>query len=105
MRRALLSVLVVLFPAVFTGCGIEDRKESEDGENESSEEEMIEVVFIAENDQAKAKPVKLGISDDTHYAIRAGLNEGQEVITGPFKVLNKTLNNEDKITVKSKKKK
>jgi HlyD family secretion protein len=85
--------------------GVEDRNESEEEENDSSEEEMIEVVFIAEDDLAIAKPVKLGISDDTHYAIQSGLNEGQEVITGPFKVLNKTLKNEDKITVKSKKKK
>jgi HlyD family secretion protein len=85
--------------------GVEDKKEPDVEEDESSEEDMIEVVFIAEDDLAVAKPVKLGISDDTHYAIRTGLNEGQEVITGPFKVLNKSLKNGDKITVKSKKKK
>ncbi|MEJ2545633.1 MAG: efflux RND transporter periplasmic adaptor subunit [Calditrichaceae bacterium] len=67
------------------------------------ESEMQEVVFVVENNKAIAKPVKLGISDDTHYAILSGINEEAEVITGPFKVLNKTLKNESLVSVKSKK--
>jgi len=82
---------------------VEDPPESED-ENTLGDEEMIEVVFIAENEEAVPKPVKLGISDDTHYSITTGVEEGQEVITGPFKVLSKSLKNGDKITVKQKKK-
>ncbi|MBN1406782.1 MAG: efflux RND transporter periplasmic adaptor subunit [Calditrichaceae bacterium] len=67
------------------------------------ESEMQEVVFVVEENRAIAKPVKLGISDDTHYAILSGINEEAEVITGPFKVLNKTLKNESLITIKSTK--
>jgi HlyD family secretion protein len=67
------------------------------------ESEMQEVVFVVENNHAVAKPVELGISDDTDYAILSGINEDAEVITGPFKVLNKTLKNEDVVTIERKK--
>jgi len=66
------------------------------------ESEMQEVVFVVEDNKAIAKPVKLGISDDTHYAILSGINEEAEVITGPFKVLNKTLKNESLVSIKKK---
>ena len=67
-------------------------------------EEMQEVVFVVENGRAVARPVKLGISDDTHYAVLSGLEGGEEVITGPFKILNKTLNDQDLVEVKKSKK-
>ncbi len=69
-------------------------------ETESSDPKMKEVVFVIENGHAQAKPVKLGISDDTHYAVLSGLNDGDQVITGPFQLLNKTLHNGDLVTVK-----
>ena len=67
------------------------------------ESKVQEVVFVVENNRAVAKPVKLGISDDTDYSILSGINEGAEVITGPFKVLNKTLKNDVLVTVKQQK--
>jgi HlyD family secretion protein len=83
---------------------VEDPPETEEDEDETKEEEMIEVVFVVENEEAFARAVKLGISDDTHYAISSGLSDSDMVITGPFKLLNKNLNTGDKVTVKSKKK-
>ncbi len=80
--------------------------DSENTEEESlgeKKEKMKEVVFIIEDGKAVIRPVKLGISDDTHYAILDGLKEGEEVITGPFRVLNKTLKNGQPVRVKSKK--
>jgi HlyD family secretion protein len=82
--------------------GVEETPE--DVEKNPGDVEMQEVVFVVEDGHAVPKPVKLGISDDTHYAILSGLTEGAEVITGPFKVLNKTLKNESLVTVKSEKK-
>ncbi|MBN2425129.1 MAG: efflux RND transporter periplasmic adaptor subunit, partial [Calditrichaceae bacterium] len=63
-----------------------------------------EVVFIVKENRAIAKPVELSISDDTHYAILSGIEEGDEVITGPFEGLNKTLNDGDLVEVKNIKK-
>jgi len=82
--------------------GVEETPE--DVEKNPGDVEMQEVVFVVEDGHAVPKPVKLGISDDTHYAILSGLTEDAEVITGPFKVLNKTLKNESLVTVKSEKK-
>jgi len=66
---------------------------------------MIEIAFVIEEDHAVARPVKLGISDDSHYAVKSGLDEEDMVITGPFKLLNKTLKNGDLVSIKEKKKK
>lgn len=45
------------------------------------------VVYLYQDGKAKAVPVSIGPSDVTHTVILAGLNEGDPVITGPFKVL------------------
>ena len=76
---------------------IEDKPEESDNKKDK---EMVEVVFVKDGAEAIAKPVKLGISDDSHYAILAGLNEGDEVVTGPFKAISKTLNSGDRINIK-----
>jgi HlyD family secretion protein len=68
------------------------------------DKEMQEVVFVVENSKAVAKPVKIGISDDTHYAILSGLEEDEEVITGPFRELNRTLKDGSLVSIKPLKK-
>jgi len=82
---------------------IKSKKKKEIAETKS-EKEMVEIVFIIKNDHTLAKPVKLGISDDTHYAVISGLEEGDMVITGPFKLLNKNLKNDELVSIKEKKK-
>ncbi len=66
---------------------------------------MKEVVFCVEDNKAVIKPLKLGISDDTYYEVISGLEVGQTVVTGPFKVLSKTLKDGDLLTVKKENKK
>ncbi len=63
-------------------------------------DKMVEVVFVEEEGKARARPVKLGISDDDYYQVISGLNEGDRVITGPFKVLSKILKDGDAVTEK-----
>jgi HlyD family secretion protein len=71
---------------------------------EGRKQDMVEVVFCVENNKAVSKPVKLGISDDTHYEILSGVEEGEEVITGPFRVLSRTLKDGDLIEYEKKEK-
>ena len=80
-----------------------EKGKPETAESEDPDRKMTEVVFVIEKDRAQAKPVKLGISDDTHYAVLHGLHDGDRVITGPFQLLNKTLHNGDLVTVKKAK--
>jgi HlyD family secretion protein len=54
------------------------------------------VVYKYADGKAKATPVKIGASDLTHTVISSGLNEGDKVIVGPYKVLEK-LKNEQKV--------
>jgi HlyD family secretion protein len=42
---------------------------------------------------AEQRKVKIGISSDTHFEIIEGLNEGEEIVTGPYKVISKDLKN------------
>ena len=37
------------------------------------------------------RPVKVGISSDTHYELLSGLNEGEEIVTGSYKAISKDL--------------
>lgn len=83
---------------------IKNDEKSQKAESDA-ESKMVEVVFIVQEDHAVPKPVKLGISDDMHYAILNGLTENDQVITGPFKLLNKDLKKGDLVSIKSKKEK
>jgi HlyD family secretion protein len=51
----------------------------------------VEVVFVLEGDRAKMVPVKIGISDDTHWEITEGLTENQEVISGGYRAIARDL--------------
>ena len=68
-------------------------------------EEKFECVFVKNGDEAKLRVVKTGIQDDTNIEIISGLKEGDEIITGPYSVVSKTLKSGDKIQVKSNEKK
>lgn len=57
----------------------------------------VEVVFVVEGDTVKQAPVKLGVSDADYYEIVSGLSEGQEIVTGNYKAVNKELEDGKKI--------
>jgi HlyD family secretion protein len=82
---------------------VREKADSLQSNNES--EKMVEVVFVVEEKKAKMKTVILGISDDTHYAILKGLESGEKVITGPFKLLSKDLKNDQLVSEKKNQKK
>jgi len=80
---------------------IEDTKETEDSQDsKKQEDEMVEVVFVVDGGEAVARQIKRGISDDSHYAILSGLQEGDKVVTGPFRAISKTLNSGDQVNIK-----
>ncbi|MBN2565701.1 MAG: efflux RND transporter periplasmic adaptor subunit [Candidatus Eisenbacteria bacterium] len=80
-----------------------DKKESEAAKDEPKgkrsdreEEDEIEGVFVVdENDQAQFVPVTSGIADELSIEVRGELEEGQRVVSGPYKVLRKLKNGED----------
>jgi len=44
----------------------------------------IEGVFLIRNGLATFVPVQVGIAGERHFEVLEGLNEGDQVITGPF---------------------
>jgi HlyD family secretion protein len=57
----------------------------------------IEVVFVMEGDHAKMVPVKIGISDDSHWEITDGLQDGQDVVSGGYRAISRDLEDGKKI--------
>jgi HlyD family secretion protein len=51
----------------------------------------IEAVFVKEGGRVRMAPVKRGVSDDAHVEILEGLQEGQAVVSGGFKAINREL--------------
>lgn len=74
------------------------KPDSDDIKPES--EEKFECVFVNNNGEAKLRVVKTGIQDDTNIEIVSGLKEGDEIITGPYNIVSKTLKSGDKIEKK-----
>jgi HlyD family secretion protein len=58
---------------------------------------QVEVVFVLEGDHVKMAPVKIGISDDNYWEITEGVTEGQEVVSGSFKVITRELEDARKV--------
>lgn len=56
-----------------------------------------EVIFVLGSEFVKMKPVKRGISDDSYVEITEGVEEGQEVVSGSYKAINRELEEGRKI--------
>ena len=56
-----------------------------------------EVIFVVEGRHVKQVPVKIGISDSDFWEITEGLSEGQEIVSGGYKAVNRELEDGKKI--------
>ncbi len=72
---------------------------SEETAHKGGREELVEVVFVVKDQAAKIVPVKTGISSDVEIEVLDGLAEGQEVVTGSYRALSKTLKDGSKVKV------
>jgi HlyD family secretion protein len=80
----------------------DDNKESDQGSND---QELKEIVFLMKDGKAVKTEVKTGISDFDRIEIISGINEGDEIISGPFLAVSKRLKDGDDVEVKKKEKK
>ncbi len=71
---------------------------SRDAKKSTIKEVIREVVFVNADGKAKMVEVKTGISDFENIEIISGLKEGDEIVSGPFLVVSKTLKDGDAIT-------
>ncbi len=63
----------------------------------------VPIVFVVENNAAKARQVKTGIQSETHIELVHGLQEGEEYVSGSYRAVSQTLQNNAPITVQNNK--
>ncbi len=75
-------------------------EEENDEMNNSADDELEEVVFVLQPDgTVKKVVVKSGIQDINYIEVLSGLKPGEEVITGPYNAISKTLKDGAKVKV------
>jgi len=55
------------------------------------------VVFLFNNGTVKSQKVTIGIQDITYIQVIDGLKEGDEVVSGPYRIVSKQLKDGDKV--------
>jgi HlyD family secretion protein len=86
------------------GEGSEESPKPKRKRTEREEEEEVEGVFVVtDEDQALFVPVKTSIADDLSIEVEGDLEEGQRVVSGPYKVL-RTLKNGTDLKIEEEKK-
>lgn len=66
--------------------------EKQQRERERADRDALQrVVFVRTGDTVKQVPVETGIGDTAHIEIRSGIKAGDEVVTGSFSVITRTL--------------
>jgi HlyD family secretion protein len=80
-----------------------DSREEEKDVVSKEKVELVEYVFLFDEGKAIMQKVKTGIQDDMYIQIIEGLNEGDEVITGPYRAVSKKLKNGDEVIKVEKK--
>jgi HlyD family secretion protein len=79
------------------------KKEDVNAEVAAAKLEVKEYIFLIKDGKAKMQEVKTGVQDNTYIQITSGVEEGQEVITGPYRAISKRLKNDDVVKVVDKK--
>ncbi len=71
--------------------------------NANGDSDIVEAVFVIQPDnKVKLLPVKTSVQDITNIEITDGIKAGDQVVTGPYDVVSKTMKNGDKVKVVSK---
>ncbi len=79
---------------------VADKNDKNTEEKNTNADELEEVVFVLQKDgSVKKVKVRTDIQDINYIEILAGLKEGDEIITGPYEVVSKTLKTTTKVKV------
>lgn len=86
----------------------EEEQDIDGGEGESKQadetvKDRKEVVFVYKDGAVEQREVKTGISDFDNIEIIAGLKKGEKVVSGPYMMVSKTMEDKEKVKVKSDK--
>lgn len=110
-----VNVVSVPIQAVTVRDFATDKPETEESENgddvpvetvASTDDDLIiksedfrKVVFKVTDGIAVRVPVETGISDNTHIQITSGVEAGDEIVIGSYRILSRSLEDQDKVSV------
>lgn len=83
----------------------DDEKTEAERRREESSGTKAEVVFVFRDGKVEMRKVKTGIADFEQVEIREGLKEGEQIVSGPFTAITKTLQSGDEVKLRTKGKK
>lgn len=69
----------------------DDSENTSDDENTAQRDEKQEVVFVFADGRVMKTEVETGIQDNNSIEILKGIKEGDEVVTAPYTIINRTL--------------
>lgn len=73
------------------------RNTAKDTDDKTEKTIMKEYVFVVEGNKAQLRAVETGLQDNTYIQILKGLESDEQVVTGPYRAVSKTLRNGDEI--------
>jgi HlyD family secretion protein len=76
-----------------SGTDMKKPESPSDQADKIADENMKEVVFLFENGKTRMVEVKTGIQDNNFIQIISGISAGQDVVSGPYSAVSKTLAN------------
>jgi len=80
--------------------------EKQQRERERADRDSLQrIVFVKQGDTVKMVPVVTGIGDTTHMEIKSGVTAGDEIVSGPFSVVTRTLKDGSAVRIEPPKKK
>lgn len=85
-----------------SGNDLEVVKERQDAKR--TLEKLQRVVFVRQGDVVKMRPVETGVADNSYIEIKSGVKTGDEVVSGSYAAISRTLKDGGKILVEAKKK-
>jgi HlyD family secretion protein len=86
----------------FDGPEVKVTNEKEEQANKKEETKITELVFVLSNGVAKQKVITTGIQDNDFIEIKSGLAKGDEVISGPYSAVSKSLKEGSKVKLVKK---
>ncbi|POY38557.1 efflux RND transporter periplasmic adaptor subunit [Solitalea longa] len=72
-------------------------QKNDDKKSEKTLDQVQPLVFVMRNGVAQSVNVTTGIQNDSFIEIKSGLKDGDQVITGPYLAVSKTLKSGDKV--------
>lgn len=69
--------------------------------NTTGNKEELVCVFVYEDGKANLRVIETGVQDNKHIEIKDGLEEGEQVITGPYDQVSRKLRNNKRVELES----